>query len=73
VLKVTREIRLDNKGARIFKFDNVPNDTLESAVYDAGVQLENNRFERGSFASTLFDQLLPVSRDSSDGVAKSTE
>ena len=57
MLKVTREISLDNKGARIFELDCVADEMLDGAIYDAGVQLESKRFENGSFAEQIFNQL----------------
>jgi hypothetical protein len=72
MLKVTREISLDNKGASIFEFDCVPNETLDGAIYDAGVQLERKRFENGSLAEQLFAQLRQ-GQDSSNASAKSDE
>jgi hypothetical protein len=58
MVKVTREGRLDGKGASTYQFDVVLDRELDRAVYETGVQCENARFEDGSFAQQIFTQFL---------------
>ena len=60
VLKVTREISLGGKGASIFELDNVRDEALAMKSTMLAYVCESRRFENGSFAKALFDQMLPV-------------
>ena len=66
MLKVAHEAILPNKGARTFEFDVVFDRDGDQAIYDAGVGLEKERLENGSFAEQVFDQLLPTNLSSTD-------
>jgi hypothetical protein len=66
MVKVTREVSLDSKGASTYQFDVVLDQDLDQAVYEVGVRLEKARFENGSFAQQIFKQLLSPRIPSSD-------
>ena len=70
MVKVTREASLDSKGASTFQFDVVADPKLDEAIYEAGVQLEKARFEDGSFAHQVFEQLFSSRSSSSNHHSK---